>query len=143
MAATSLSAAARNAACNAIVDLVDVGIGDGVIEIRSGTQPANPSVPPPDGALLAEVSMAAVAFGAASNGQASALGTPLTDPNNANATGQASWFRVRDGDGNGVIDGDITTTAVGTGNMLLNSTDLVAGGPVQITSFTFTVPVSQ
>jgi hypothetical protein len=38
---TRLPTASRNAACDAVVDLLDAGSGAATIEIRSGTQPAS------------------------------------------------------------------------------------------------------
>lgn len=41
--ATRISTSARNAAADAVVDLLDAGSGAGYIEIRTGSQPATPN----------------------------------------------------------------------------------------------------
>ena len=137
--ATKISTAARNAACDAIVDLIDVG-GTGIIEIRTGSQPASAN-DAASGTLLGTLTFSATAFGAASSGVATAAS--ITDDSSADATGTAGWFRVKDGAGATIFDGDITTTAVGTGDMTLNNTSITAGGTISVTSFTFTIPASE
>ncbi len=139
--ATKISTAARNAACDAIVDLIDTG-GTGTIEIRSGTQPAGPDTAPSDGQLLGTLTFHASldAFGAASSGQATA--NDIQDDTMADADGTATWFRVKDGAGTAIFDGNITGNG-GGGDMELNNTSITANGTVSITSFTFTVPASE
>ena len=138
---TTISTAARNAAVNNITLLLNAG-GAGMIEIRSGTKPAGPDAAPTDGMVLAEVPFAADAFGDAISGQATALGTPLED-DMAVGSGTATWFRAKSGAGTAVFDGDISTSSAGTGDLQLNSTTIDAGGPVRITSFTFSIPASE
>lgn len=41
--ATRIATSARNAAADAVVDLLDAGAGAGHIEIRTGAQPATPN----------------------------------------------------------------------------------------------------
>lgn len=65
--ATTLSNAARSAACNAVVDLVDAGGGPGKIRIKDA-----------GAAVIAEVAFGATAFGNAANGVATANGLPLS-----------------------------------------------------------------
>ena len=55
----------------------------------------------------------------------------------ANATGTATWFRVVTSGGTFVIDGNVGTSG---SDLNLNTTSIVIGGPVQITSFTITAP---
>lgn len=56
----------------------------------------------------------------------------------ADATGTATWAAIIDGDGVGAIDVDVSNTA-GTGVIKLNSVSIVAGIPIQISSFTLTM----
>ena len=60
--ALSLATAARNAMCDALVDLLDAGAAAAKIEIRSGTRPANPNTAA-TGTLLATVTLIDPAFG--------------------------------------------------------------------------------
>ena len=137
MAVIKLAAAARNAAADAVVDLVDAGSGAGTVKIYTGSQPTTGN-DTETGTLLATVVLADPAFGSASAGVATA-----TDPApvNAVATGTAGWFRLEDSTGANVFDGDCTVTG-GSGSMTLSTTSLVSGSPVDITSFTVTMPAS-
>ena len=137
--ATTISTAARNAACDAITLLLNAG-GAGVIEIYQGTQPAGPDSGIGVSTLLAEVPLAADAFGDALAGVATAAGTPLEDAS-ANAQGTAQWFRRRPWRGTAVFDGSVGTAA--PADLILNTTSIEIDGPVRITSFTFTIPASE
>lgn len=142
--ATRINTAARNAACDAIVDLVDGGAGAGVIRVYTGAQPATPATAP-SGTLLAEFTLSDPAFGAASNGAAALDVTPaLTDTGITDGT--AGWFRILDsteaaGTGLGIIDGSVTATG-GGGQLELNSTTISTGVAVEITAGTVTMPAS-
>lgn len=132
---TRLAAAARSAAADAVVDLVDGGAGAGTLKIYTGTQPANPDTTPA-GTLLATVTFADPAFGAASTGVASA-----TDPDAVvgAAAGTAGCFLVEDSTGANVFDGTVTATG-GGGDLELSTTTISVGVTVDITSFTYTQP---
>ena len=137
---TKITATARNVAVNAITALLNAG-GAGTLEIRSGTQPLSPATAPADGALLATLTFATDAFNDASLGVATAA--PITPDPSADATGTASWFRAKSGAGTAIFDGAVGQDPPGTAELILNTVNIVAGGPVQITSFTFTVPASE
>lgn len=62
----------------------------------------------------------------------------ITADTSADADGTATWARILDGDGAAVVDVDVSNGA-GTGVIKLNTVSIVAGGLIQITSFTFTV----
>lgn len=142
--ALRINTAARNAACDAVVDLIDGGAGPGVIRVYTGTQPATPATAP-SGTLLAEFTLSDPAFGAAATGVATLDVTPaLTD--DGLAAGTAGWFRILDsteaaGTGLGIIDGAVTATG-GGGELELNSTTISIGVTVEITSGTVTMPGS-
>jgi len=144
MANFFLSNAAAIAALDAVVDLVDGGAAAGQVNIYAGTEPADADTAITTQTLLAEITLADPAFGAASDAApgatASANGLPKTDTS-ANATGTATFFRVLDSDSNVIMQGDVTATA-GGGDMTLNSTSIVSGAAVRITSFTATMPES-
>ena len=146
MAATVIANASAIAACNAIVDLVDVS-GPGLVKIYDDTapgKPADPGVAVTSQVLLATLTFSGTAFGAAADatpgGRATA--STITADSSADASGTAAWFRVTNGAALAQWDGDITTTGVGTGDMLMNSTTVASGAIVSISSFTFTVPES-
>lgn len=131
-----LATASRNAACNAVVDLCDVG-GAGTVEIRTGSQPAS-AEDAATGTLLATIPLAATAFGAASTGVATLAGVPLSDTS-ADADGTAGWARVKSGGGATVMDLSVTATG-GGGDLTLATVSIVTGTTVRITSGTVTMP---
>lgn len=134
--ATRIGIAAAQAAVDAVVDLLDAGAGAGYIEIRTGSQPATVATAA-SGTLLATLPLSDPAFGAASSASPSvATASAITSDTNADASGTAGWFRAYDSNAVARIDGAITTTAVGTGDMLLDDTNIVAGGTVAITAWT-------
>lgn len=128
------------AACNAIVDAIDAGASSGSVEIYNGTRPANPSVAVSTQTKLVDFVLPEPAFGNAASvsGGAAATANAVT-PVNALAAGTATWFRVFDGDGNALFDGDVSDTT-GSGDMKVSSTTIVSGIEVSIVSFTFTQP---
>ncbi len=141
--ATRISNSSAAAACDAVVDLLDADASPGYIEIRTGAQPASVGTAA-SGVLLGTLTLSATAFGAATSASpAVATAAAITDDTTADASGTAGWFRAYDGGGiNAVIDGDITTTAVGTGDMTLDDTAIVAGGTIAINSWTVSHPTA-
>lgn len=136
--ATRISINGRNAACNGLVDLLDAGTGPGTIQIRTGTQPATPN-DSATGTLLGTLTLSDPAFGNASAGVATA--SAITGDSSADSTGTAGWFRALDSDGNAVIDGSCGTSGSGA-DMILSSTSIVAGGTINISTWTVTAPAS-
>ncbi len=128
--AVTLTTAARNAACNAIVDLLDAGSGDAAGDIAFST-----SAP----ATLAECDLSNPAFGNASTGVATAdTIDPGTVAGSANpSTVALALFRNRD-------DTEVFRCAVGTSgsDINLSSVSVNDGDTITITSLTFTVPAS-
>ena len=143
MADTTIDVAAAIAACNAVVDRIDLGTTNpqGRLRIYDGAKPADTSVAISTQTLLAELLLSNPAFGAAVDaapgGRATA--SAITSDSSADASGTATWFRVVDRDSGAVIDGDVSDTG-GTGDLKLNSTAISAGAQVSISSWTFTVP---
>lgn len=132
-----LATSARNAAADAIVDLLDAGAGAGKIEIRTGSQPATPNTAA-TGTVLSTVTLADPAFGAAASGTVTLAGTPLTDTGDADGT--AGWFRAYDSNNNAVLDGSCTVTG-GGGDLELATLTISTGVTFQITGGTLTMPV--
>lgn len=128
------------AQCNAAVDAIDLGAADGSVEIYNSPRPANPSVAITSQTKLVDFVLPAVAFGAAGAVTGGAQATAnAVDGVAAAANGTASWFRIFDGDGNALWDGDVSDTA-GSGDMKVSSTTIVSGVEVSIVSWTFTQP---
>lgn len=131
-----LSAAARNAACNAVVDLIDAGSGAGYMQIRTGTQPATPT-DAATGTLLATLTFSDPAFGNASSGVATA--SAITSDTNVDASGTAGYFHIFDSDNTGIFCGSVGTSGA---DINFNTVTFVAGGTAAISSLTVTVPAN-
>lgn len=124
--------AVASAMCDALVDLLD----NGYLRIYDGTIPTNADTAIGAQVLLAELRFNATAFGAASNGVATA--NAFTADSSANATGTASWFRALQSDGSTVImDGTVGTSG---DDLNLNTVSIVTGAAVSISSMTVTMP---
>jgi hypothetical protein len=130
-----LATATRNALADKIDDLINAGAAGGTIKIYTATQPASANTAISDQTLLATLTFAEVAFGAASAGVITA--ETITEDAAADADGTAAWARIADSDGNTIFDCDV---GVSGATINLNTVNLVTGGPVSITSFTITMP---
>jgi hypothetical protein len=122
---------------NAQLDALETTVGaSAILEIRSGAAPATCATAD-SGTLLASMALPSDWMAAASAG-AKALAGSWTDAS-ANATGTAGHFRIKDNPGTTChAQGTITTTAVGTGDMLLDNTSITATQTVTVSSFSVT-----
>lgn len=137
MAVLRLSTTARDAAANAVVDLLDVGTTNpsGRLLIYSGAIPATPQTAA-TGTLLATVALAAPAAGAPAAGAAT-----ITDPAAVTgaAAGTAGYGRFVNRDNAAVMDCDITATG-GGGAIELSTTTISVGVTVDMGAITYTQP---
>lgn len=133
--ALKLSTAARNA----LLDSLTTSLGNGaLLRIYTATRPATANTGISGQSLLAELVLGSPAAGPASGGVLTL--NAITTDSSADATGTASWFRVVRSDGTTpVFDGDCVASP-STGDLVLNTTSIVATGPVSITSFSITAP---
>jgi hypothetical protein len=139
MATIRPSLAVRNAQLDAINTLINAGAGAGTIKIYTGTIPTNA-----DTAIGSQVLLGTLTFTdpAASAASASVLTfSAITSDSSADATGTAAWARIADSAGNTIFDCSVTATG-GGGVITLNTTSVVSGGPIGLTSFTLTAPAT-
>ena len=123
--AITLPNATRSAACDAIVDLIDGGTGAGYLEFQtSGSVEA------------ATVTFSATAFGAASNGVATAA-TITSDPDATGGT--VDRFQIFDGDDTVILSGSVGTSGE---DINLNTLTISADDVVAVSSLTVTMPAS-
>lgn len=126
-----ISVAARNARAQALVDSLGANA-----QIRIFTAPRPADVAAAEtGTLLAQLTGGTPFAPAPSGGVATA--NIIANDTSADATGTASWARLRTSGGTAVIDIDITATG-GGGDLQLVTTSIVATQPVQISSLTIT-----
>lgn len=121
---------------NAQMDAITAAIGNGgLVKIYSGSRPANVAAAI-TGTLLGTLTGAAPFAPAASGGVLTA--SALTQDSAADATGAATHFRIFQSDGTtAVMDGDVTAIGDG-GDLQLNTTAIVVGGPIVVSSFVLT-----
>ena len=131
-----LTNAAASAAADAVVDRIDAG-GAGTIKIYDGTIPTNADTAVGAQVLLATLTFSATAFGAASNGVATAAA--ITSDTSADATSTATWARIASGAGTTQMDVTVGTSG---DDINFNTVAFVAGATVSITSLTYTQPLT-
>lgn len=123
-----------NEAATAAVDAMTALANSGKLRIYDGSQPANADAAIGGANLLAELTMNATAFAAGVAGVATA--NAITSDTSADATGTATWFRLWKSNGTSPLwDGTVGTSGA---DCNLNTTSLVTGAAVAITSFTVT-----
>lgn len=133
--ATRISTEMRDAACNAIVDLLDAGATP-TLKVYTGSQPAS-AEDAATGTLLATFSLdGTAAFGAAATGVATLDVTPAISTTGA-AAGTAGWFRAADSTDTNRIDGSV---GQGSGDLSLDNTVIAVGQTVNLVSWTVTMP---
>ena len=129
-----LTNAAASAAADAVVDRIDTG-GAGTIKIYTGTIPTDADTAIGAQVLLATLTFSATAFGAASNGVATAAA--ITSDTSADATGTAAWARIASGAGTTQMDVTVGTSGE---DINFNTVSFVTGATVAITALTYTQP---
>ena len=137
--AARIATTVRNASLNALRNAIDAGSGPGVIEIRSGTQPANADTAPSDGALLGTITLNDPSAPDASGGVLTFDVDPIPGDTAADATGTASWARVKDSAGTAVFDGSVGTAGT---DFIIVSTAITAGQPITLTAASITFPAT-
>ena len=130
--------------CDAGVDACDAGTGAALLRIYTGGAPANVD-DAATGTLLGTLVMSDPAFGAASDQDpgAQAAASAITSDTSADATGVAGYYRVwTSNDGatplNAVMQGS-AGEAADTTNLTLDDKNIVIGGTIAISAFTFDV----
>lgn len=136
MANIRITAAVRNAMLDALRVLQDAGAAS-TLKLYSGTQPATADTALSGNTLLATLTFTDPAAPAASGGVLTY--STITEDSSADATATATFARIQDSTGTVIFDGDVGTSGA---MITLNTTSIVTGGPVRISSFTITIPNS-
>jgi hypothetical protein len=131
--------AAAQSMLNAFTTAADAGTA-AVINIYSGTAPADADAALSGNTLLAQLTMSGTSFGAATDANPGARITAntITSDSSADATGTATFFRIlTQNAGTVVAQGTVGTASA---DLVLNTTSITAGSTVSITSATVTLP---
>ena len=135
-----VSMLSARAALDALLAKLNVGGTAGHIKIFTGAMPATCETAD-SGTLLSTLTLSTTAFASSSDpgttGLATATANAITSDTNAAATGTAGYFRAYDSAGVCIVQGTVGTSAA---DMILNTTSIVAGATVAITSWTVTLP---
>ena len=129
-----------NATRTGMLNAITTAIGAvGLVRIYAGTRPATCDTATSSNTVLAELPMANPAAPDVTTSTYVWTASAITQDTTANATDVASWARVwgQTGSTVAVFDVDVATSGAGIN---LNTTQIVSGGPVQITAFTITLP---
>jgi len=144
MSNTKFSEGARNNMLSGTT-AIETAFDSGVLEFRDGTQPASAN-DAPVGTVLSTIAVPVSAFGAIANGVLSKDTTAWTDASAA-AAGTTTWFRLKTSTDGGLlstsdirIDGDVTTTTVGTGDIQMATTVIAVADKITVDTFTITIP---
>jgi hypothetical protein len=129
--ALGINATTRNAMLDAITSRAGASA---LLRIYDGSRPATGGTAT---TLLAQLTCNAT-FAPGASGGVLTLNS-IASATSAAATGTATWFRiVQSGGSTHVLDGSVSTVAAGTGDLQLDSTSIVLGGTVAISSATIT-----
>jgi hypothetical protein len=135
----NISNACAKRLADAFTTEIDLGSTAAVIDIRSGSQPADPDTAA-TGTLLATLTMSDPSFGSAADANPGGRITAnsITSDSSADATNTAGYFRMRStGTGaDDVADGEVGTSG---SDLNMNTTAITAGSTVSITSMTVTM----
>jgi hypothetical protein len=138
MSNVRIATATRNAALDAITTALGSA---GTIKIYTGSQPANANTALGAQTLLGTLTFSNPAAGAAASGVLTF--SSVTQDSAADATGTATWARIASSGGTTVFDCDVGgTNESTTGTIQLNTSAIVIGGPISISSFTLTYPAT-
>lgn len=128
-----LTNAAASSACNAVVDMLDTG-GAGKIIFYTATIPTDADTAIGAQTALSTATFSATAFGAASNGTATA---DTITGSTAGAAGTATWSRWINGGGATVLDCTVGTSGE---DINFNSNIFSVGASISVTALTVAVP---
>lgn len=134
MATVTPSIALKQATAAAWLAALDTGAGQAVIEVYTGAKPAGPDTAISIQTLLGTGTCSTVTGTVTTVGDVvSLVFGAITADSSADNSGVATWARIKDDSGAAKIDVDVSTIG-GTGFFQMNTTNVVAGGPLNFAS---------
>ena len=124
MAALKFSASVRNAMLDEITNAAGASA---LIKLYTGTQPSGGGTVT---TLLGTLTCSSTFAGAASAGQLTL--NSVTQDSASDATGTATWFRLQTSGGTFVMDGDVSTSTAGTGDLQLDDIAIILNGTISL-----------
>jgi hypothetical protein len=127
--------------CDAAVDALDGGASAALVKIYGDTRATDVDTAVGAQTLLGTLTCSDPAFGSAVDiaPGARATANAITSDTSADATDTATWFRATTSTPTACFDGNVGTSSA---DMILNTTAIVAGAEISITSWTVTMPES-
>ena len=119
---------ARNAATDAVVNLIDADANPGYVRIRVTTT------------TLVDITLAAIAFGDSTNGTAAMASLPRTGT--ATGAGIADNFQIFDGANVLIMSGTVSASG-GGGDMIIDNTNIAIDQTVNIVATTSYTALTQ
>lgn len=118
----------REAMAAALLAEIDTGAGAPTMEFYTGQIPAM-------GAPIVDTLLGTVTLSDPSATQSNGVLTfgAITEDSEADATGNAGWARLLNGDGDEVAYFTVSDST-GTGDIKMNTVAIVAGGPIRVRS---------
>jgi hypothetical protein len=132
-----LSSAVRTSRANVISAAIDNGSGDAYLTLYSGTRPSSVGggINPVTNLVLGELKFSVPCASAAAEGVLTF--NSISQDVSANNNGTCTWARITNRDGVTVMDLDVSINS-GSGDIKLNSVDIIQGGPISIISASLT-----
>jgi len=124
-------------AANAQADALAALANNGFMRIYTGPQPADANTAITTQTLLAELTLGSPAFAPAVAGVLTA--NPITEEDDAPATGDAAWYRIFEADGTTVLWDGSAGTADADPNLVMPTVSIQQHAHVGVSSFTHRV----
>lgn len=120
----------------ALIADLDSHASPAYIEVYDGTQPATPATDVTTQVKLGTATMSADPSATNSNGLITF--NAISQDDSADASGTATWLRIKKGDGSTWADADVGNLA-SSATAKMNTTTIVAGGPIRVNAFTIQI----
>ena len=132
-----LSTSVRNNRATQIANAIDAGSTGGKLNIYSGSRPSSGggAIDPFTNLLLGTLTFSKPCSSSIDNGVLSF--SAIAQDSAADNSGTATWARITNSDSAYVMDMDVSVNS-GSGDVKLNSVDIIQGGPISIISASLT-----